>query len=533
MQQNTRTTLTILAALSGLLVLVPAISSAQTAEDALRFTQRGPATGVRMTGLASRGFSGIDNHGALHSNPAGLGFVQGSLITGSMDFLNTTNEVNSSTAGFDAVPLTSELGNNGLGSFAYLFDVPTVQGSLTIGLGLSQVNNFNRRLGFEGTNSSSTISSSFLPFDGEYFVTGSGDLDELNELPFAAFNGGFFEYFPDLMATGEYPFLEAVIPGSVIDQTGSVREEGRVYEGSLGGAIEMAKGIMFGVSANLVFGEYSFDSRFDEYDTHNQNGIEDYNVLQDDGSLLEGFDQLTYRQRLQSDLVGFNLRAGVSAQVTKNMRAGIALETPTWTYTEESFGAEYTTYFDDGGRLSYGDRADDVGSGYFDYDLRSPWRLGAGVQLQIGDLLTVFDAEYVDWSQLRLSAATDEGVFDGVNRTIEEQYGTVFNLSAGGEYKLGPLVVRGGVALRPDPFKSDLVNSTGTTLNRDRRFVSGGLGVRLSRRSRVDMAWTRIMENGTWLAYPEDSFGPRQDHVLQFDESLRRNLFVLEFTYRL
>ena len=136
---------------------------------------------------------------------------------------------------------------------------------------------------------------------------------------------------------------------------------------------------MVGASVNLVFGEYTLASVFEEADVFNENGADDYSVLLDDGSLLEGFDFLSYRQHLESDLLGVNARAGLSAEVGPNVRLGLTVETPTFYTVEEIFGAEYETFFDDGGALSYGDQLDDVGNGQFDYEITTPWRLGIGI----------------------------------------------------------------------------------------------------------------------------------------------------------
>ena len=73
------------------------------------------------------------------------------------------------------------------------------QGAFVVGVGFNQVNSFERDLRFTGTNTNSTISTSFLPFDGEYTLDGNGNLDALNDLPFAAFNGGVIEFFPEFL----------------------------------------------------------------------------------------------------------------------------------------------------------------------------------------------------------------------------------------------------------------------------------------------------------------------------------------------
>ena len=510
----------------------PLESAAQTTEDALRLSQRYPAVGARTLALGIRGFAGLDDYSAMHGNPAGLGFIERSRFVGSFAGLETTDLVISHTSGFDSDQIEHGVEQSGLNALAYVYDFPVQQGSLVAALGFSQKYGFSREFSFGGVNNQSTISTSFLPFAGEYLIGSEGDLAELNDLPFAAFNGGMIEFFPTLYEFGDYPFLEAVVPGTVIKQEGRLRESGNVYEGSGGGAIEVREGVMVGVSANVTVGEYRFSSNFNEIDEYGENGFDDYNVLLDDGTLLEGFDELVYRQRLESDFAGFNLRAGVSAELGDHLRLGLSLETPTWTYVEESYGTEFTTWFDDGGMLSYGERADDAGNGYFEYNLRSPWRVGGGAYLTTGGLGVTVEAELVDWSQLTLSSPDDGGLFDEVNAAADEHFGAAINTAAGIEYEFGRFVVRTGYAHRPDAYKQTLTDSRGDVLSRARTYYSFGVGFRINSRWRVDMGGIATTHYGKWVAYPEDAAGPRQDLTLEFDETVETSRGLLEVTYR-
>ena len=448
----------------GLFLAVPA-SNAQTADDALRFSQRHPAAGsARLAGMGVRGIGGIGVTGALHSNPAGLGYVTASRLSLSLSSLDAQTEASSASPGFSSDPRSRDSRFSRLGTLSYVRDVPVQQGSLVFGGSIAQVHSFNRVMEFDGRQSGSTISTSFLPYDDEYSLTDEGNLGELNDLSFAAFNAGIIEFFPSRLIDGGYPFLEAVIPGTVIEQRGEVTDAGDLYEGSVGLAVEAAPDLMVGLSASLLFGRYDFNSQLEEIDAFDQNGFEDYNVLEDDGNLLEGFDRLTYAQRLQSDLVGFNLRLGVTRQITSKLRLGAVIESPTWKYIEESYGASYTTEFDDGGVLTYGNRADDVGNGFFEYDFRTPWRAGLGLHANLGSVLLATDLEFVDWRQMRFSSPSESGVFDEVNRRIENQFQSTVNFNLGVEVDLGFVTLRAGAAQRPDPLKQRAVTSSGSAV---------------------------------------------------------------------
>ena len=509
-------------------------AQAQTAEDGLRLSQRAPATGARMTGLGTAGYGGFGDYTALYGNPAGLGLVRESSLTGAINITRMSDASDSQTNGFSASNLTKAVGSTNLGNFAWLYKAPTTQGTLVLGFTFNQVESYSRELRFSGDNTSSSISTSFLPYSGEYMLNDEGGLEELDDFVFSAFNGGFIEYFPELLEDDPdaYPFLEAVVPGTKINQRGRVTEEGRMREASFGGSIEIARELLVGASLNVSFGRYALRSAFEEEDIYDQNTAEDYSVLQEDGSLLEGFDYLRYRQHVESDLLGVNLRLGVSKRILPFLRAGLTIETPMRIGIDESYGARYETHFDGGGILAYGHQPDDVGNGAFNYRLRTPWRLGAGISLQWEKLTLLADAEAVNWSRMRFRVG-GTNVFEDLNEQISEDYGAVLNISGGAEVDLGKILVRAGASRRPDPIRLELRNSSGEIYNRDRLYLTGGLGYRISEKALMNVGWAMGSFNAAYLPYPVDAYGPRQDESLQIDESVTRHQIVVGVTYSL
>ena len=384
------------------------VAAAQNAEDAFRYSRRDPAVGPRMIGLAGAGRAGVADWSALVSNPAGLGYFERSAFTLSINHADVSDDVMSVSEGVTTDnpggSITSD--NASHTDLSFVYRAPTVRGSFVLAVGYSRFTHFTRDLWFSGQNQRSTISTSFLPFSDEYSLIEQNNLSELDNLPFAAFNGGFIEFYPEFLDDDPeaYPFLEAVVPGSRIDQRLRVVESGGMSEVSFGGAIEISGGVMLGLSLNVPFGEYNFRSEFEEIDTYDENGADDYSVAQDDGSFLKGFDRLSYEQRLRSDVVGINARLGISTELLKGVRLGLTIQTPTAYSVEESYGAEYLTQFDDGGSLRYGERSDDEGSGNFAYEIRSPARLGAGIRFAWGPLTALADLEHIGWDKTRFSA---------------------------------------------------------------------------------------------------------------------------------
>lgn len=509
--------------LLALATLPAADATAQTADDAFRFADRSPGVGARMIGMAGAGIAGLPDYGAFFANPAGLGYYRSSSVGGALTSVYAVDEAFYQAPGGPGSLFEEEASTINFSNLAYVYRAPTRRGALVVGAALNQVRSFEGDLRFQGLNSGSTISTTFLPSNDEFTLDGNNNLDALDDIPFAAFNGGMIEFFPDRAANGEYPFFEAVEPGTTIEQTGSVFESGQMTEASFGGAVEAAPGVMVGLSANFAFGSYEFVSIFEEFDINDENGPDQYSVLLDDGTLLEGFNFLSYRQRLNSDLLGANLRLGLSARASRNVQVGVTIETPTFYTINEDFGQEFETEFDVGGSLRYGGGFDDAGSGEFEYEIRTPWRLGLGIGFRSANVTLMGDLELVDWSQLELDAETDRLFFADLNRGIEEDYDPVVNTRLGIEYRVGALLLRGGVAYQPDPLNVSVRRNDGAELDRSKTFVAAGFGYRFQRQIQFDFGWMQRRSDNIYSAYPE---GPLQDAALIVDEEVAQNQFV-------
>lgn len=490
-----------------LAAFLPSALYAQTGEDALRFTDRAPATGPRMMGMAGVGIAGVGDYGALYTNPAGLGYLGSSLFGGSLKMLSAVDETRYQTTGRTSLE-EGDIRATRLGNLAYMYKVPTSQGSLVVGAAYNQVNSFDRSVMYAGANSGSSISDSFLPYSGEFEVVeddaGNPMPRFFHVIPELAYNAGAIEFLSENVDSNQPLFYQAVVPGTTIDQTGDVLEDGRMNELSFGGAWEAAPNVMVGLSGNFAIGTYRFNSFYAEDDTRNENAPEDYIVILEDRE-LQGFDFLEYEQGFESDLTGFNLRAGVSGEVANGVRLGLVLETPTFYDINEEYFRDLTTGFDqvvgvNQNRLMSADQ-----EGEFEYSLRTPWRMGGGVAWERGNLLLAGDAEYVDWSQMEFDA--DDASFDDTNRNIRENLDPVWNTRLGGEYRFGSLAVRGGVAFQPDP-RSVRIQNAGETTDRGKTFFSAGLGYHFADQFVVDLGWMQERFNDEFVPYRDVSEPP-------------------------
>lgn len=483
--------------------LVPSVH-AQTADDVLRFSLREPAPSARALGLGGDGTAGWADLSAMSTNPAGLGYYTSSELAGGLNVL-VADDASTFTVGPEGSPFSQDEDASAvrLGSLAGVYNVPTRQGSLVLGFGYTRQRAYDRTLSYDGDNQSSSITDIFLPTPNEYAVDDQGvffpDDVPSNIVPFIAFEGGAVEFFGGDYDEGRYPFEQAVLPGTPIRQVGTVQRAGQMSEINFSGAVEATPDVMVGVSANLTTGRYSFEHELTEID---QGENANYEVLRN-GEFHRGLDQMTFRERFESDFTGFNLRLGVSATAIPNVRVGFTAETPTWTSVTDDFtDAIVRTDFLDGKSLVYGDDPnEDVGKGTFDYQITTPWRLGAGLALDTDRLRISADLEFVDWSNLQLDSNSFD--FPTANDRIEDDFGVVLNWRGGIEYRLeaGPSV-RGGVAVRPDPRQYDLTFANGETHDRSRTFFSAGVSYPFSEQLTVDLGWMQERTKDQFQPYP-------------------------------
>ena len=519
-----------------MLLMWAAPAHAQTADDALRFADRLPAAGAYMTGMAGAGIAGVADFSAMYVNPAGLGYLPSSQAVGSFSILRATDDARyeaPALGGGDPSVSTNvqPVSSYGLGNAGLAYKVPTQRGALVLAGGVNQTTTFVRTLDYVGTNTANSITDTFLPFPGNYSVGSDGDLVFDFDTPLNAYNAGAIEFVQDAYDNGEYPFIQAVAPTTTIQQAGEVIEEGRLTEASFGGAVEAAAGVMAGASVNASFGTYRCTRLYQEVDINDENTSDLYEVVVSDG-VLQGFDQLDVEESITSELVGVNIRGGLSAALTPNVRAGVVLETPTWYSVSETFGTRITTFFDDGGSLTGGG----TDANEFDYSVRTPWRIGGGVSLDLAGIRVVGDLEFVDWTQLRLSA---DGVdFTAANQRIRD-FNAVINRRIGVEYELDQLTLRGGLAYQPDPREVEIELPGGETTDRAETFYSAGFSYRFDDQFRIDVGWLQERFDDQYRPYASvDVPGevgqdgePIQIVAPYIDEEIVRNRFLVGVAY--
>lgn len=506
-----------LVALVAVLLVLPVIASAQDGNDALRFLQQLPGLTAQANGIAGTGVAGRADASAFRTNPAGLGWNESSWFAASLANQNTTD------SGFFTAPGSSvlnetDVSRTGLASLSYAYRVPTLQGTLVVGAGFNQTASYSRSLFYDGTNNANSLTDFLMPLPGEFELDSDAQgvfPTFFRDLSFIAFETFAIDLDQGLVDAGEtVPFLPAVSAGT-IGQSGFVEEGGRSSELNFAGAIEVSKDVMVGVAMNIPFGSYEFDREHFEDDFQNDN---------DGFGGTTDFNSLTFSESFTSDMVGVNLRTGVSAKVGGSGLVGLSIESPTYLSVEETYSTYLNVAFDNGDSFTYGDGiTETAGSGSFDYTIISPWKVGLGGAYTVSGLTLMGDVEWVDWSQLELDS--DEYAFDAENQDIRRAFDAVLNLRVGAEFEVNGFTVRAGFANNPDPRDSSSPVVASGVVDRAQTHVSAGFGYAFSPKVAANISWTRSTFDDEFSPYTEVANAP------VVSEEITRDRVLVGFTF--
>lgn len=539
--------------LGGMLCVLPPSAQSQTLTDVIRYSDRLPAGGGPAVGRAGAGLSaGSAAPNALFGNPAGLGWMSSSVLSGDFAVNRTRSDTRFSTPNSTASS-DRAVSDYRIGSIAGAYSFPTTQGSLVIGASFHQSNAYERGFDVLGENRTNSITGTFLPTSDNYDFDGEElSIDDRRSrlaydagaIDFSSSESDFFQ--------GANPRLAAANDQLTLEQQENLLESGQMNELSFGLATAIAPTVMFGGSLNIAFGSYTFERFYRETDVgqgqttrvcsspglcppadpaNSDPPFDPYFITDLDGNiLLEGFDEMQLEERIDTDLAGVNFRVGLSAEPSDALRVGVRIDSPTWLSADEVYGTEMRTFFDCDFSSGSCVRPDDPYSSgnltgnEFSYDIRTPWRLGGGLQYSLGNVTVAGDATFIDWTQAEVSA--DDASFSALNRDLQGLDATV-NTRIGLEYEDEAFALRTGVAYQPSPLDQSFQDIDGNTTDGDQLFLSAGASVDLNPDATLHLNWLQERFDDRFVSYnSEIGASPT------VREALQRNRVLIGLTYR-
>ncbi len=425
------------------------VGKAQLAEDGLRLSQNRPAIGALSLGLGGVAYGNANDFTALFTNPAGLAQIREYEFSIGLSRNGYSGDVR-----FWQGKETITNNKFNLENLGIVYPVPTRRGSLTFAFGIGRVQQYNTASSFGGFNIQNSFVEVITPTNDLWAMTPSERKDFLD-------NDISYQLWLSDTANG---YLWPILTDSLQQQT-RIIEEGGLNHWSLGMAIDIAPNLSFGVSLNIATGRYSYERVYEESDI--------FNVYR--YAFPWNIDKFIFTQTISDDISGFNAIFGLMYREHKRFRVGVIFKTPTWYNISEGYGTRYESQFDNGYNYWHSETQS------IEYSVTTPMVIGGGFSIYpFKWLILAGDIEYVDWSQIELSASNNE-----LDRRLKEQtrraqfelFRETINLRGGAELSLldDDLKVRAGVAVYPSPYYADR-----NTTKYDRTYYTLGLSYRTS-----------------------------------------------------
>lgn len=410
---------------------------AQTITDALNLSQTYPEGTARTLGVGgSLNALGAD-FSVLSSNPAGLAAYRRSefIISPGMNAVYTDARLQGGNN-----PTTESTRNQFTLHNAGLVIASQPNSSewatFNFGFGINRTANLTNRLSYGG-NSPGSITDRFLELADGF------DPDQLDnfEAGIAYETGAIYDSDGDFHYDSDFLLYN---PDHNVFKEQLVNARGGITEMAFSLAGNYRERLFIGTTIAVPFVSYTEEKIYREMD--------------DNDNSVPFFNALSFEENLATTGAGFQAKFGMIYRAAQALRFGFGLHTPAWFKLTD----EYSTYMeydftDSEGRNRYESASPD---GLFEYRVATPWRWNASMGLLLGRYgFLHFDAEWQDYRSARfnfLSSYSEDLAYErSLNRSIQDNYQSAFNLRGGGEIALNPFRLRAGIAFLGSPFAGD------------------------------------------------------------------------------
>ena len=464
-------------------------ASAQTAYDALRYSENNYEGTARSMAMGNAFTALGGDLGAVTINPAGSAVAKYSQITitpGLTLSANTTQGLspydNGSLPYFERNMRSSasKLSMPNLG-FTFNWDTNRSSGVKNMSFGFigNKTNGWNEDIYANGINSTTSFmgavaaASSGLPASG----LGADDAyDYYDWRSVVGYQGGMISPF------GGYE-------DEYVGASEGIYETAEGYDIALAGPIDQSYGknvngskneYIFNFSANvsdLLYiganaGVTTFDYEENWYFKESAIDPADFEIGLDSGETIY-FDNMKYKNSYSAEGSGVFAKIGFILTPGLGLRFGGAIQTPTLNTIDETWYEEGETNFSDN---AYSSSAYSP-TGSYRYKMRSPFRANFGAAYTLRDFAVLsVDYELADYGTMKyMTDNYDRDYFEDVNADIRERFGISHMLRAGIEVKpVSALAIRAGYGLTTG---AERIDAWGNELIPDRtQNISFGLG---------------------------------------------------------
>lgn len=438
---------------------------------------------------------------SLKINPAGGAIFTYNQASFSMSLANKSNKINYMNNRESKSYTGLDVGQVGAIFVFNSNDPSATMKKFTVGINYENTKNLYNDYNVLGTGQTNSLGEYFLQLANaarvpHQAVTGKGDQGYLSSGYMAGYPGQ-----QTYLAYQSFILNEEKKDGEYISNFGSNTDtytQGKYvstsgYNSKFSGNFSAQLGDRIYVGGNLNLHLFDFTQSSRAFEVNHANDLEKGTV-----------NTISYSNHLYTYGTGFSFNLGVIGQITDELRAGVAYESPTWysLRNELSHGIETRSAEIEETTWLY----PDVVNIFNRYNLKTPAKY-TGSLAYVFNKRGLISVDYAikDYSNNRFKPKNDE-VYQAVNSFYSAEMKTASEVRIGGEYRINRVSLRGGYRFEESPYKdakymSDL-NSFSAGIGYE--FGDSRLDLAYSHTARsyatnvLDMTVNNLYDNATW-----------------------------------
>ena len=411
------------------LILFISLIRSQTASEAIHLIENEMGYGARSLAMGGAYTAMGSDPSGMYWNPAGLANIKNGTLYFEVRNLNSNNKTT-----YLGKTISNPLGVGKVNGIGMAIPVPTIRGSLVLGIGFNRINHYDEVIRFSG----------FSNYDNDLGFPINVDGNQQHHL-----------------------FSKDVKRSEEIASIGSMEQLTFAF------GIALSPNMSGGLSISKVSGNEKYDFEFIQEDTQNK-----YTEFPKD------FKRYDLTQSLDTETEGWQIRGGLKFIVTPWFRVGMNLSLPYKIKVIEKHGTIEFLSFDNG------DNSDASENGYYDYKVKAPMIFDIGGAITVESFSVSSSFRIIPWASTRFdlenvqSNSEDYLYLEEENNNLRFRYRQVSQLRLGIETLLElsdtfGIALRGGYAFLPAPKRSD---------KGDKTYFSLGAGVPIGSNIILDVA---------------------------------------------
>jgi len=473
--------------------------SAQTADDALRYSQNFYESTARSTAMGGAfGALGADLSTSA-TNPAGMGLFRTSYYS-----ISPAINIRDISSDYNATLSSDNKTTFNLNNFGYVkaIQLGPENGKgwkfMQFSFGMNRLNNFNSNLDMQGANSKNSRLDVYLEnADGVNYEDIANDKNKAYSFDL---NPAWQLYLIDTIP-GYPDWYYSSVPFGGTYQRERLQTRGAINEWYFSFSANYNNFLFLGATIGIDALRYSSTSYYSEYDA---------------ADTIPYFKSWKFNQNLETRGSGINIKIGLIVQPVKWLRVGVAYHSPTWYFNMRD--TWYTTTF---ANLEWTSPASvSSPTGTYQYSLSTPMKFLADAGLIIANRGSIsFEYEYLNYANARFKSSNYNYLTE--NGNIQKYFHSTNNFRMGTEWRFGATDVRAGYAVYGSPYARKLNDGM-------RQSISGGLGFHINNSLTIDVAYVYTKMNKDYYFY-----GTKDIVVNPAKNTFHYQSVVLSFGYRL